>query len=123
MNHKYLNVFGFGILALLCCPSTALGQLSSFAVLGGSTVTNTNTPTIVTGNLGVSPGSAVTGFPPGIVTGGIIHAADATAALQHPVAHEWNCIVPVNGLGALSAAVAGPEETLFERQAVDADQE
>jgi type VI secretion system secreted protein VgrG len=51
----------------------------TFAVLGGSTVTNTNTPTIVTGNLGVSPGSAVTGFPPGIVTGGTIHANDATA--------------------------------------------
>jgi type VI secretion system secreted protein VgrG len=49
-------------------------------VLGGSTVTNTATPTIVTGNLGVSPGSAVTGFPPGIVTGGTIHAADSVAA-------------------------------------------
>jgi type VI secretion system secreted protein VgrG len=54
--------------------------LSSFAVLGGSTVTNTATPTIVTGNLGVSPGSAVTGFPPGIVAGGTIHAADSVAA-------------------------------------------
>jgi len=54
-------------------------QLNSFAVLGGSTVTNTG-PAVVTGNLGVSPGSAVTGFPPGIVTGGSIHAADAVAA-------------------------------------------
>jgi hypothetical protein len=61
-------------------PTAAVAQLSSFAVLGGSAVTNTNTPTIVTGNLGVSPGSAVTGFPPGIVTGGTIHAADAVAA-------------------------------------------
>ncbi len=49
-------------------------------MLGGSTVTNTATPTVVTGNLGVSPGSAVTGFPPGVVTGGTIHAADAAAA-------------------------------------------
>jgi len=57
-----------------------LGSDATFAVLGGSTVTNTNTPTIVTGDLGVSPGSAVTGFPPGIVTGGTIHAGDATAA-------------------------------------------
>jgi hypothetical protein len=38
--------------------------------------------TAITGDLGVSPGSAVTGFPPGIVTGsGSIHVADA-AALQ-----------------------------------------
>jgi hypothetical protein len=80
MKRKCLTVLALGILLLLCGPSTAVAQpLSSFAVLGGSTVTNTNTPTIVTGNLGVSPGSAVTGFPPGIVVGGTIHAADAVA--------------------------------------------
>jgi len=55
-----------------------LGTEQSFAVLGGSTVTNTG-PRVITGNLGVSPGSAVTGFPPGIVTGGTTHAADAVA--------------------------------------------
>ncbi|WP_218034389.1 ice-binding family protein [Acrocarpospora corrugata] len=55
-----------------------LGTAANFAVLAGSTVTNTN-PTIVTGDLGVSPGSAVTGFPPGLVIGAI-HAADVTAA-------------------------------------------
>ncbi len=55
-----------------------LGTAGSFAVLGGSAVTNTG-PTVVTGNLGVSPGSAVTGFPPGSVNG-TIHSADAVAA-------------------------------------------
>jgi len=54
------------------------GVEQSFAVLGGSTVTNTG-PTVITGNLGLSPGTAVTGFPPGIVTGGTTHAADAVA--------------------------------------------
>ena len=68
-----------GLLTLIYGPSTAIAQLSSFSVLGGSTVTNTATPTVVNGNLGVSPGTAVTGFPPGIVTGGSIHAADAIA--------------------------------------------
>ena len=34
---------------------------------------------MITGNVGVSPGSAVTGFPPGIVVGGTIHAGDAVA--------------------------------------------
>ncbi len=42
-------------------------------------MTNTG-PTTVEGDLGVSPGSAVTGFPPGIVGPGTIHAADAHAA-------------------------------------------
>jgi hypothetical protein len=56
-----------------------LGTAGAFGVLGASVVTNTG-PTIVNGNVGVSPGSAVTGFPPGVVYGGSIHPADATAA-------------------------------------------
>jgi Ice-binding-like len=56
-----------------------LGTAGSFAVLAGSTVTNTG-PSTVSGNLGVSPGTAVTGFPPGIVTDGTIHTADGVAA-------------------------------------------
>jgi MYXO-CTERM domain-containing protein len=83
MNRRFLSFVtaaGFGALLLTPCPALAqtapsLGTAGSFAVLGGSTVTNTG-PSVITGDLGVSPGSAVTGFPPGIVTG-TIHAANA----------------------------------------------
>jgi hypothetical protein len=59
-----------------------LGAASSYGVLAGSIVTNTG-PTMVTGNLGISPGIGVlphyNGFPPGSVTGAI-HDADGSAA-------------------------------------------
>ena len=55
-----------------------LASSGSFAVLAGQTVTNTGLTT-VTGDLGVSPGSAVTGFGPGVLIGSQ-HAGDAIAA-------------------------------------------
>ncbi|MGC8511349.1 MAG: ice-binding family protein, partial [Acidimicrobiales bacterium] len=58
--------------------AVALGNAAPFAVLAGTTVTNTGTSQIA-GSVGVSPGSAVTGFPPGLITGGSIDAADTTA--------------------------------------------
>jgi len=61
------------------CPAIpSLGAAEPFAVLASATVTNTG-PTTVSGDLGVFPGAAVTGFPPGVVSPGTVHTADASA--------------------------------------------
>jgi outer membrane autotransporter protein len=60
----------------------SLGAAQNVAILGASTITNTG-PTTVIGNLGLSPGSAITGFPPGAVLSGTIHINDALAVQAH----------------------------------------
>ena len=66
-----------------------LGNATSFAVVGASTVTNTG-PTIVNGDLGVSPGTAVVGFPPGIVNGTIEAGTGAALAAQTSITAAYN---------------------------------
>jgi hypothetical protein len=70
-------VLGAWPLAALAATQPRLGTATNFAVLAGSAITNTG-PTVITGNLGLSPGTAVTGFPPGRVTAQT-HKTDAVA--------------------------------------------
>lgn len=86
--------------------AVSLGAASTFAVLAGSTVTNTG-PTTVTGDLGVSAGSAVTGFLPGVVTGGTIHAADTFAGQA-----QLALTVAYNNLAGRSTAPVSVEGNL-----------
>ena len=58
--------------------SVNLGTTAGYAVLAGSTVTSTG-PTIVSGDLGLSPGTSVTGFPPGLMNGGVQNVANPAA--------------------------------------------
>src|ERR1035438_2947108 len=80
----HVRILAFGLLVAPFWTFSAraddiFGTASSFTVLGASTVTNTGV-TVVNGNLGVAPGLAVTGFPPGIVTPpGVIQAGNAVA--------------------------------------------
>jgi type VI secretion system secreted protein VgrG len=78
-----------------------LGSAKSFAVVGHETVTNghsaPNLPTRIYGNLGVTPGTSVTGFyPDGTVSGGTIHINDGVAQLA--LAHATTAYNTLAGL-------------------------
>jgi hypothetical protein len=85
-HHRLAAAAGLLVAALLIVAPVAfsaqapvgLGTTDSFAVLAGSTVTNTG-PSVISGSVGLDPGSAVTGFPPGLVLAGTTHVSDGVA--------------------------------------------
>jgi len=90
-------------------PVSVLGSTCSFGILAGSTVTNvTGTVTTVSGNVGVWPGSAVTGFgPPASITGKI-DAGDAVAqTAQGDLTTAYNNAAGAAGGAVLTADIGG----------------
>jgi len=109
MKNNYLFLVTFAVLFYgsstgLASPSQ-LGSAQSFAVLGHETVTNghsaPNPTTQVYGNLGVTPGTSVTGFyPDGTVSGGTIHIDDGVAQLA--LANATTAYTTLAGLSVTS---------------------
>ncbi|MET1088806.1 MAG: ice-binding family protein [Arthrobacter sp.] len=87
-------------------PPVGLGTADSYSVLAGSTVTNVGATTLQ-GDLGVAPGTAITGFPPGIV-GGAIHATDPSALqAQNDLTTAYNDIAGRPTTASLSDSLPG----------------
>ena len=86
-----------------------LGVAGSFAILGGSTVTNTGA-SIIVGDVGLFPGTSITGFPPGIITGTVqINNAvaqqaqsDLTTAYNNLAGQAFNTDLTGQNLGGLT---------------------
>ncbi len=75
-------VWSFTTATTACqASSVPLGSAGNFKILAGSTVTNTGPTTIAGGDLGLSPGTSVTGFPPGtLIPPAVMHVTDPIAA-------------------------------------------
>jgi hypothetical protein len=90
--------------------TVSLEGSSGLAVLAGTAITSTGA-TNITGNIGLSPGSSIGGFPPGILTGdqhindGISNQAklDLTAAYNDAAGRTATDIVTLSGnIGGLT---------------------
>jgi hypothetical protein len=86
----FLVLLAFGMFGALLAPlasADTLNTADNFAVLAGSTITNAGAgvlgATVITGEMGVSPGTACTGFSACPVTGpgtsGTVHLADGVS--------------------------------------------
>ncbi len=101
---KFSNILTFS--ALLCALSynqataqvvPSFGSAGSFAVLAATTITNTGN-TVITGDIGVSPGTSITGFGPGIITSGSRYSSVLSKAGLAKV----DALITYNSLMAIS---------------------
>ena len=74
-------ICGFATVIVANSPPVgpSLGAAATYGILAGSTVTCAGAPGTINADVGVSPGSTTTGFPPCTITGAT-HLADATSA-------------------------------------------
>jgi Ice-binding-like len=107
--------FGLAALIVLIWPATALAAVSdpllktsgNYAVLAAATITNTG-PSWITGQLALSPGTSVTGFPPGtvghqdIADGAALQARNDATAAYNTAFGEAGCTTKGVELGSLT---------------------
>ncbi|MGJ6966138.1 ice-binding family protein [Streptosporangium sp. G11] len=83
-----------------------LGTATNFAVLAGTAVAATG-PTVVTGELGVSPGSTSTGFPSGVLVGAAYKGDPVAAQAQIDLATAYDDAARRPGTASLRPQLGG----------------
>jgi len=85
--------------ALAGAVAPSLGNAANFAILAATTVTSSGAlGTVITGNIGLYPGTSITGFPPGVVVGnfsaaqplGLLAQMDLTTAYHNLAIQSCN---------------------------------
>jgi hypothetical protein len=85
-------IFGSAVDITAAETKVELGSASSFGALAGTTITNAPGAdiTVINGDIGVYPGTEVTGFPPGVVTGNIYAGTPEAAQAQVDLETAYN---------------------------------
>jgi hypothetical protein len=116
MNKLSLLLIGSTLTLCLNAQITLGPTVGTFGVLAGSTVTSSG-PTVVVGNLGVSPGTAITGFTgiapggPGMVFGSIDSADAFAAQAQNELTAAYNAAAGAASTATKNGDLGG--QTLF----------
>jgi len=95
--------------AAACQSPITLATAANFEILAGSTVTSTGGTVVSDGNLGLSPGTSVTGFPPGILTApaAMDITNSAAASAQTDLSNAYYAAIALPGAAVLPADISG----------------
>lgn len=92
MKNNCLMLSGIAAFAVFqpdCRADDSLGSAANFAVLGASAVTSTG-DTVLNGDLGVAPGTTITGFGPGLVNGTTYAGGAVAQQAQNDALADYN---------------------------------
>jgi Ice-binding-like len=91
------------------CSNLHLGTAANFAVLASATVTNAGDTVITGANIGISPGTSLTGFPPGVLTNPAVqHLGDSVASQAEADANTaFNYFQGLTGAAGITSPLDG----------------
>src|SRR5665213_1607813 len=105
--NSYFTAHSIGAIATATEVSVpALASASTYAVLGSSTVTSTGN-TVLAGDLGLAPGTSITGFPPGTFTGTENINNSASIQAQTDATTAYNAFAALTGATVLTGDLGG----------------